>query len=153
MTAVVSPFTGRVVPLDDVEDDVFSDRVMGDGVAVVPSEGRVVAPLAGTIGKLFEGGHGFAIETADGLQVLVHIGLETVHLKGDGFDVHASEGDEVGEGDDMVTVDLDRMRELEIDMVSPVVVISGEAVKVTATDEVGSGEPLLEVDAGSSGEP
>ena len=142
--AVASPFTGKVVPLEEVADDVFSQRVMGDGVAVLPSEGRVVAPVAGTVGKLFEGGHGFAIETPDGLQVLVHVGLETVHLKGDGFTVKTNEGDEVVAGDEMVTVDLDRMRELGIDMVSPVVVISGQDVTVKASDEVSAGDPLLE---------
>ncbi|MBA3628144.1 MAG: PTS glucose transporter subunit IIA [Actinobacteria bacterium] len=142
--ALASPFTGKVVPLEEVADDVFSQRVMGDGVAVLPSEGRVVAPVAGTVGKLFEGGHGFAIETPDGLQVLVHVGLETVHLEGDGFTVKTNEGDEVAAGDEMVTVDLDRMRELGIDMVSPVVVISGQDVTVSASDEVSAGDPLLE---------
>jgi glucose-specific phosphotransferase system IIA component len=142
--ALASPFTGKVVPLEEVADDVFSQRVMGDGVAVLPSEGRVVAPVAGTVGKLFEGGHGFAIETPDGLQVLVHVGLETVHLKGDGFTVKTNEGDEVAAGDEMVTVDLDRMREFGIDMVSPVVVISGQDVTVRASDEVSAGDPLLE---------
>lgn len=142
--ALASPFTGKVVPLEEVADDVFSQRVMGDGVAVLPSEGRVVAPVAGTVGKLFEGGHGFAIETPEGLQVLVHVGLETVHLEGDGFTVKTNEGDEVAAGDEMVTVDLDRMREFGIDMVSPVVVISGQDVTVRASDEVSAGDPLLE---------
>ncbi len=144
MTALASPFTGKVVPLEEVADDVFSQRIMGDGVAVLPREGRVVAPVAGTVGKLFEGGHGFAIETPEGLQVLVHVGLETVHLKGDGFSVKASEGDEVAAGDEMVTVDLDRMRQLGIEMVSPVVVISGQDVTVSASEEVSAGDPLLE---------
>lgn len=144
MTALASPFTGKVVPLEEVADDVFSQRIMGDGVAVLPSEGRVVAPIGGTVGKLFEGGHGFAIETPEGLQVLVHVGLETVHLKGDGFTVKVIEGAEVAAGDEMVRVDLERMRELGIDMVSPVVVISGQNVTVIAAGEVGAGEPLLE---------
>jgi sugar PTS system EIIA component len=146
LTQVRSPFTGRVVSLDEVDDDVFKDRIMGDGVAVVPTEGRVVAPLSGTIGKLFEGGHGFAIESPEGLQVLVHIGLETVHLKGDGFSVQARESDDIEVGDDIVTVDLDRMRELSVDLISPVVVISGQAVKGLASEDVKSGDVLFEVD-------
>ncbi|CAN5549424.1 MAG: PTS sugar transporter subunit IIA [Actinomycetota bacterium] len=149
MTEVVSPFTGSLVALDDVNDEVFSERVMGEGVAVMPSEGRVVAPVSGTIAKLFEGGHGFAIETPEGLQILVHVGLETVHLKGDGFTVGASEGQEITAGDEIVAVDLERMSELNIDIVSPVVVISGEAVTVTASTEVKAGDPLLDVKAGS----
>lgn len=150
MTEVVSPFTGALVALDDVNDEVFSERVMGEGVAVMPSEGRVVAPVSGTIAKLFEGGHGFAIETPEGLQILVHVGLETVHLKGDGFTVEASEGQEINAGDEIVTVDLERMSELTIDIVSPVVVISGEAATVTASTEVKAGDPLLDVKAGPS---
>ena len=149
MTKVVSPFTGALVALNDVNDEVFSERVMGEGVAVMPSEGRVVAPVSGTIAKLFEGGHGFAIETPEGLQILVHVGLETVHLKGDGFTVGASEGQEIKAGDEIVAVDLERMSELNIDIVSPVVVISGEAVTVTASTEVKAGDPLLDVKAGS----
>jgi len=149
VTEVVSPFTGALVALDDVNDEVFSERVMGEGVAVMPSEGRVVAPVSGTIAKLFEGGHGFAIETPEGLQILVHVGLETVHLKGDGFTVGAGEGQEITAGDEIVAVDLERMSELNIDIVSPVVVISGEAVTVTASTEVKAGDPLLDVKAGS----
>lgn len=144
MAAVTSPFNGRVVPLDDVDDEVFSERVMGDGVAVRPASGEVVAPLSGRIEKLFEGGHGLAIENDDGLQVLVHIGLETVKLKGDGFTVHASEGDVVGAGDLIVTVDLGRMDELGIDLVSPVVVISGHDVSNHASGQVASGDRLFD---------
>jgi glucose-specific phosphotransferase system IIA component len=144
MVAVTSPFSGRVVPLDEVDDEVFSERVMGDGVAIQPTSGAVVAPLSGRIEKLFKGGHGLAIEDDDGLQILVHIGLETVKLKGDGFTVHAAEGDSVETGDLIVTVDLDRMAELAIDLVSPVVVISGHGVTNPATGEVTSGDRLFD---------
>jgi glucose-specific phosphotransferase system IIA component len=145
MTEVRSPFTGRLVALEDVADEVFSGRVMGDGVAVVPAEGDVVAPVAGRIEKLFKGGHGFALETPDGVQVLVHVGLETVRLEGDGFTVLASEGDDVDIGAPMVSVDLERMRTLGVDIVSPIVVISGQEVDVVATAAVEAGAPLLEV--------
>jgi glucose-specific phosphotransferase system IIA component len=144
MGAVTSPFTGRVVPLDEVDDEVFSERVMGDGVAVHPTSGEVVAPLSGRIEKLFKGGHGLAIEDDEGLQILVHIGLETVNLKGDGFTVHAAEGDAVSTGDLIVTVDLDRMKELDIDLVSPVVVISGHGVTNPVTGDVASGDRLFD---------
>ena len=144
MVAVTSPFAGRVVSLDEVDDEVFSERVMGDGVAVRPSSGEVVAPLSGRIEKLFKGGHGLAIEDEDGLQILVHIGLETVKLKGDGFTVHAAEGDTVGTGDLIVTVDLGRMDELGIDLVSPVVVISGQGVTNRASGEVEMGDRLFD---------
>lgn len=146
MTEVVSPFTGRVFALDEVADEVFSERVMGDGAAVRPAEGNVVAPMTGRLEKLFKGGHGFAVENEAGLQVLVHIGLDTVHLKGEGFSVHASEGDDVEAGDHLVTVDLEALRNKGIDMISPVVVISGQTPKVIAGDQVTAGDPLLSVE-------
>jgi glucose-specific phosphotransferase system IIA component len=145
MVAVVSPLTGRVVSLDDVDDEVVSERVMGEGVAVIPEDADVIAPIAGRIEKLFEGGHGFAIETPDGVQVLVHVGLDTVHLKGEGFEVHAAQGDDVEPGDRIVSVDLDHMASKDIDMASPVVVISGHDVEIAAPSAVKAGEPLLEV--------
>jgi glucose-specific phosphotransferase system IIA component len=142
---VKSPLSGTVVPLEEVADEVFSERVMGEGVAVRPTGGKVLAPAAGTIEKLFPGGHGVVIETPEGLQILVHVGLDTVELKGDGFKVHAAEGETVGEGRLLVTVDLDRMAELEVDLVSPVVVISGHRVEAVASGDVAAGDDLFEV--------
>jgi glucose-specific phosphotransferase system IIA component len=144
LTTVLSPISGRVVPLDDVADEVFSQRVMGDGLAIAPSSGEVVAPVGGRIEKLFPGGHGLAIETPDGVQVLVHVGLETVHLKGDGFTVHTSEGRDVTPGELLVTVDLDRMAELDVATVSPVVVLSGHEVGNPASGLVAAGERLFD---------
>lgn len=141
---VVSPLTGRVLALEDVDDPVFAERVMGDGVALAPADGRVVAPVAGTIEKLFPGGHGVVVETREGLQVLVHVGIDTVKLEGDGFTVQAAEGDEVAVGDALVTVDLPRLAERGVDATSPVVVISGEAATVVADGTVEAGQPLLE---------
>lgn len=145
MSTVSAPVAGQIVPIVEVDDDVFADRVVGDGVAIRPSDGRVVAPVAGRVEKVFPGGHGIAIETATGLQVLVHVGLETVHLEGDGFDAHVAEGDDVAVGDRLVTVDLDRLAELEVDPVSPVVVLSGETVTVVTSGVVTRGDPLMEV--------
>ena len=146
MTEVMSPLTGRVVSLDEVPDEVFSERVMGDGTAVRPDDGEVVAPMKGRIEKLFEGGHGFAVENEAGLQVLVHIGIDTVLQKGEGFSVHASEGDDVEAGDRIVSVDLDALTSKGIDMISPIVVISGQTPTVVAGDQVAAGEPLLSVE-------
>lgn len=149
MTVVVSPLTGTVVDLGDVDDPVFSGRVMGDGVAVSPSDERVLAPVDGTIERLFPGGHGMAFSTVDGVEVLVHVGLETVKLEGDGFTVHAAQGDRVAAGDLLVTIDLKRLGELGVDAVSPVVVISAHTVRALTSGTVNAGDPLLEVTASS----
>jgi len=144
VTTVVSPFTGRVVPLEMVNDAVFAEKVLGDGLAVHPTEPDVVAPVDGRIEKLFPGGHGIAIETAAGLQVLIHVGLETVHLRGEGFTTFVEEGDEVTVGQKLVSVDLQFMDERGVDMDSPVVVLSGERVSPLARDTVSAGAPLFE---------
>lgn len=143
---VHSPLAGAVVPLEQVGDLMFAEKVMGDGVAVRPTEGEVVAPVAGRLEKLFPGGHGMAIETAGGVQVLIHVGLATVQLQGDGFELVATEGDDVAVGDVLVRVDLDRLAELDVDIISPIVIISDHEVTGRSSGEVAAGDPLFEVD-------
>ena len=145
VTIVTSPLSGRVLPLDDVPDEVFAQRIVGDGVAIQPDSGNVLAPIAGRIAKLFPGGHGIVVETAEGVQVLVHVGIDTVARRGRGFTALAGEGEQVAAGDILVRVDLDALRADGVEMLSPVVVISGHAVVPAATERVAAGEPLLEV--------
>lgn len=142
---VHSPLAGIVVPLEQVDDQMFAEKVMGDGVAIRPTAGDVLAPVAGRLEKLFPGGHGIAIATDSGVEVLVHVGLETVHLKGDGFELVAAEGDRVAVGDPLVQVDLDRLAELDVDVISPVVVISDHEVSDRVEGDVAAGDPLFEV--------
>lgn len=142
---VVSPFSGTVVPLEQVGDQMFAEKVMGEGVAVRPDAAEVVAPVAGRLAKLFPGGHGMAIATPEGVEVLVHVGLETVQLRGDGFEVVATEGSDVEAGDLLVRVDLDRLAELDVDVISPVVIISDHPVRAVASGRVGPGDALFEV--------
>jgi glucose-specific phosphotransferase system IIA component len=146
MSVVASPLTGRVVPLDDVADDVFAERVMGDGVALQPGHGEVRAPVAGVVAKLFRGGHAFVVQTDDGLEVLTHIGLDTVALEGEGFATHVAEDDRVAAGDLIVTVDLEHLGGKGVDLTSPVVVISPHTRRTVAGDDVETGAPLLEVE-------
>ena len=148
MTLTVhSPLSGTVVPLEQVGDPMFAEKVMGEGLAVQPSGPDVVAPVAGHLAKLFPGGHGMAIETPDGVEVLVHVGLETVQLKGDGFEVLATEGADVEVGDVLVRVDLDRLKELGVDAISPVVIISEHVVRNETTGAVNAGDPLFDVES------
>ena len=142
---VVSPLSGTVVPLEQVADQMFAEKVMGEGVAVRPDAADVLAPVAGRLAKLFPGGHGMAIATVEGVEVLVHVGLETVQLRGDGFEVIATEGSDVEAGDLLVRVDLDRLAALGVDAISPVVIISDHAVRAVASGHVRAGEPLFEV--------
>ena len=148
MAVVGSPFTGRVVPLEEVADEVFADRVMGDGVAVHPTDGAVHAPADGVVAKLFRGGHAFVVQTAEGIEILTHIGLDTVELQGEGFATHVDEDAVVAAGDLVVTVDLARVADHGVDLTSPVVVISGHRVAPLAQGEVEARAPLLEVISG-----
>jgi glucose-specific phosphotransferase system IIA component len=138
--------SGRVVPLDDVPDEVFAQRIVGDGVAIEPDSGDVVAPIAGRVAKLFRGGHGVVVEGEGGVQVLVHVGIDTVHLHGRGFTALAAEGQRVEAGDRVLHADVEGLRAEGVELLSPVLVISGQRVRSAASGRVAAGQPLLEVD-------
>jgi glucose-specific phosphotransferase system IIA component len=151
MATVLSPLSGVVVPLDQVPDEVFAQRILGDGIAVRPTSGEVLAPVDGRLAKLFPGGHAIVVETAAGEQVLVHLGIDTVRLRGRGFQVRGVEGQMVRAGQLLVRVDLARLRADGVELVSPVVLISGHAVAPLAAGSVRAGEPLLAVLAAVEG--
>lgn len=123
--AVLSPLAGNVIALADVPDPVFSAGMVGDGVAVVPHAGAgvltAVAPLDGRVVKVMP--HAFIVQHPTGPAVLVHIGIDTVHLKGEGFTVHAAKGDTVEAGDPMVSVDVPFIRSKDLDPCCPVVIL------------------------------
>jgi PTS system glucose-specific IIA component len=108
---ITSPVNGTVIELAKVPDPVFSQKMMGEGLAVQPADGTVVAPLAGEIVQLSETKHAFGIRSENGVEVLVHIGLETVALKGKGFEVFVKEGEKVEKGQPMIQVDLPYIKE------------------------------------------
>lgn len=143
---VVSPMSGRVVHLEDVPDEVFARRIVGDGVAIDPESGEVVAPIAGRVAKLFVGGHGVVVEGDGGVQVLVHVGIDTVRLRGRGFTVLAGEGRLVEAGERILCADVEGLRAEGVELLSPVLVISGQRVTPAAAGRVVAGQPLLEVD-------
>jgi glucose-specific phosphotransferase system IIA component len=128
-----------------VPDEVFAQRLVGDGVAVRPSAGEVVAPVAGRVAKLFPGGHGLVVETISGLQVLVHLGIDTVRLGGRGFTTRVAEGQDVRAGEPLVAIDVAALTAEGVELVSPVVVISGHPVAPLAAGSVRAGDPLLAV--------
>ncbi|MGV2621172.1 PTS glucose transporter subunit IIA [Halobacillus sp. ACCC02827] len=119
---IVAPVNGKVVPLDEVDDPVFSQRMMGDGIAVEPSDGKVVAPVSGEIVQLFPTNHAIGIKTKSGVEVLVHIGLETVSMEGEGFEGHVKTGDHVDVGDHLITFDVELVKEKAKSTITPVVI-------------------------------
>ncbi len=117
-----SPVNGEIVPITEVKDPTFAEEMIGKGVAVVPSDGRFYAPSDGTLVALFPTGHAYAINTDDGAEILVHIGIDTVKLNGECYTVHAKQGDKVKKGDLIVEVDLDGVKSAGYDYITPVIV-------------------------------
>jgi glucose-specific phosphotransferase system IIA component len=145
---VLAAVSGTAVPLSEVPDEVFAEGMAGEGGAIVPAaSGEAVAPVSGTLVKLFEGGHAFGIETGEGVELIVHVGLDTIELRGTGFEKLATEGDRVEAGQPIVRFDLEEIRSGGYDPVTPVVVTNADEHPVSGlrTGEVNTGDPLFEV--------
>ncbi len=144
--AVTSPATGKVIALQNIADQIFASGALGKGAGVLPSDGRIVAPVSGTVITAMP--HAFGIQTDDGVDVLVHIGIDTVKLNGEGFQSAATQGQRVEAGDPLSTVDLAHIAQSGFDTtVITVVTNSQQFVDVVPSDAatVNAGEPLLSV--------
>ena len=128
---------GQVIDLADVKDPVFSQKMMGDGFAVEPENGKIYSPVAGTVTSVFPSKHAIGLVTDDGLEVLVHIGLETVSLEGKPFEVHVSEGQKVAAGDLLVTADLEAIKEAGRETSTIVVFTNAAAIKSVTVEKLG----------------
>ncbi|RJP07737.1 PTS transporter subunit IIBC [Streptococcus pseudopneumoniae] len=135
---VYSVADGQVVALEQVKDPVFAQKMMGDGFAVEPANGNIVSPVSGTVSSIFPTKHAFGIVTEAGLEVLVHIGLDTVSLEGKPFTVHVAEGQKVAVGDLLVTADLDAIRAAGRETSTVVVFTNAEAIKSVKLEQTGS---------------
>ena len=135
---VYSVADGQVVALEQVEDPVFAQKMMGDGFAVEPANGNIVSPVTGTVSSIFPTKHALGLVTDSGLEVLVHIGLDTVSLEGKPFTVHVSEGQKVAAGDLLVTADLDAIREAGRKTSTVVVFTNGDILKSVKLEQTGS---------------
>ncbi len=135
---VYSVADGQVIALEQVKDPVFAQKMMGDGFAVEPANGNIVSPVTGTVSSIFPTKHALGLVTEAGLEVLVHIGLDTVSLEGKPFTVHVSEGQKVAAGDLLVTADLDAIRAAGRETSTVVVFTNGEAIKSVKLEQTGS---------------
>ena len=124
LTTVLAPLTGKAVSLSEVPDPVFAEKVIGDGIAIIPEDGKIVSPVDGEISSIAETGHAYGFTADNGLEVLVHVGLETVSLKGECFKVYAKAGDKVKAGDLIAEVDLNLLKEKGLNSISPVLICS-----------------------------
>ncbi|WP_210506660.1 N-acetylglucosamine-specific PTS transporter subunit IIBC [Pantoea ananatis] len=149
IATLVAPVSGEIVPLDAVPDEAFASKAVGDGVAIKPSDKRVVAPIAGTMVKIFNTNHAFCLESENGVEIVVHMGLDTVALGGQGFTRLVEEGAQVTAGQPVLEMDLDYLNAHARSMISPVVVSNIEdfaGLTLLTQGQVIAGEtPLYEI--------
>ncbi|MFV0575576.1 MAG: PTS glucose transporter subunit IIA [Vibrio sp.] len=126
---IIAPLSGEIVNIEDVPDVVFAEKIVGDGVAIKPNGDKMVAPVNGTIGKIFETNHAFSIESDEGIELFVHFGIDTVELKGEGFTRIAEEGQTVKAGDTIIEFDLAYLQENAKSTLTPVVISNMDEIK------------------------
>jgi phosphoenolpyruvate-protein phosphotransferase len=149
MIAVASPLAGWITPLEAVPDPVFAECMLGDGVAIDPTEGRLVAPAAGTVVSVHPAGHAVTLALDSGPVLLMHIGLDTVALGGAGFTPEVHDGQRVGQGATLVRFDLDLLARRARSLITPVIVTNGDAFRIVSRQPQGpakAGEALFTVE-------
>ncbi len=145
---IASPLNGTAIALKDVPDATFAEGVLGDGIAVEPTEGKVVAPADGTVGTLFDTHHAIGLNLDNGAELLIHIGINTVELGGEGYTAHVAEGDKVKKGQTLITFDKALIASKGYKTVTPVIVTNSfeySSVKALANGAVSVGDALLEL--------
>ena len=146
--SVTSPLAGTAIPLEQVKDESFAKGMLGPGIGIEPADGLVVAPFDGTVTVAFPTGHAYGLKSASGVQVLIHVGMDTVKLDGKGFTPRVAKGDIVRRGDVLAEVDLDVIREAGYETITPVVVTNKKklgAITPVASGQIQRGDALLDV--------
>ncbi len=150
-TVLYSPLKGRVVPLCEVADEAFAQGVLGDGIAVCPTEGRLYAPADGRVEQIFESRHALTYLTDGGAELLLHIGIDTVALKGAPFAVKVAEGQRCARGDALIDFDIEAIRASGYDVTTPMIVSNSDAFALEPLENgaVEVGAPLLRLRQGA----
>ena len=145
---ITAPILGKIKPLSEISDKAFSSEAMGIGVAIIPSEGKVFAPVSGTITTFFKTGHALGITSDDGAEILIHIGMDTVKLDGQGFTKKTSEGAHVNKGELLLEFDIDQIKAAGYPIDTPVIITNTDAymdIVTTDADHVAIGDELITV--------
>lgn len=145
---LAAPIKGKAVSLSEVSDPTFNSGMLGKGIAIIPSEGKVYAPADGEIGMVFDTLHAISMTSADGVEILIHIGLDTVQMKGEGFEAHVEAGAQVKTGDLLISMDLDKIKAAGYDTISPVIICNTDDyadVQETASGDVQAGDSVVKI--------
>ncbi|QJY41002.1 PTS glucose transporter subunit IIA [Vibrio cholerae] len=126
---IIAPLSGEIVNIEDVPDVVFAEKIVGDGIAIKPAGNKMVAPVNGTNGKIFETNHAFSIESDDGVELFVHFGIDTVELKGEGFKRIVEEGQSVKIDDTIIEFDLALLEEKAKSTLTKIVISNMDEIK------------------------
>ncbi len=129
-TKITMPIKGDYTGIDKTPDDAFANKGMGDGFLITPEEGKAYAPFSGKVSVMFPTGHAVGLKNASGVEVLIHVGIDTVKLKGEGFTQHVKQGDRVKKGDVLLEFDIDYIKEQGYDPATPLVFVEKEKVEI-----------------------
>lgn len=144
-----SPAAGRLISIKEVHDPAFNEEVLGKGVAVVPSNMQICAPVDGKVSSIFPTGHAVAVTSRDGVEILIHVGLDTVKLKGRHFTIHAQEGQEVKKGELLIEADIEKIQAEGYDITTPIVICNSNdfsKIHIVEPGIVSQGEEILKVE-------
>lgn len=145
---ISSPMKGKCVGIKEVSDPTFGEEILGKGVAIIPADGKVYAPADGVITTIFPTGHAVGMTTDDGVELLIHVGLDTVALKGEGFQIIGKDDQKVKKGDLLIEADLEKLKAAGYDVITPVIVCNTDAYSEVLGDtdrEVDPGDSILNI--------
>ncbi|MGO3049499.1 PTS glucose transporter subunit IIA [Staphylococcus casei] len=137
-SSIYAPITGEYVKIEDIPDPVFAQKMMGEGFGVNPTEGEVVSPIDGKVDNVFPTKHAIGLKAENGLELLVHIGLDTVQLDGEGFEILVESGDTVNVGDPILRFDLEYIKENAKSVISPIIITNSDNTASISVSEVSS---------------
>lgn len=147
---ICSPLTGQVKDITTIEDDVFSSGMLGQGIAIEPTDGQVLSPVDGVVTSVFPTKHAIGVTSDDGVEILIHIGMDTVSLNGEGFESFVKQNDRVQKGDLMLRVDLDKIKAAGFSVITPIVVTNSSSykvVKIMTNNQVSKGDLILTIES------
>ncbi len=145
---VYAPLTGKAVPITEVPDPTFAEGMLGDGIAIIPTDGKVCAPFNGTVDTMFETGHACSLTSDSGVELLIHVGLETVGLKGAPFTIHCKNGQKIKKGDLLMEADLAAIQAADLPIITPVLVCNSDdfaGLTKTTGQDVTAGDVVIKI--------